>query len=422
VTRVPGTALLVYLDAGAAPLHIGTAHVNLRRGKVTTTFGYEAAYLARPGAWPVSPDLPLRHQVTTDALPGAFTDCAPDRWGRNLVRKRVLAQARDAGSTLPALTEAAYLLGVSDLTRQGALRFRLEDGGPFVADDVAVPPLLELPAVLAATDAVTRPRAADDDMAAVELLLQAGSASLGGARPKASVRHGEDLLIAKFPHHGDEWDVMAWEMTALDLAARCGIPTPAHRLVDVGGRNVLLLHRFDRRDGKRVPYVSGLTMVGGRDGDSPDYLELAESIADHGGSVTTELRHLWRRIAFSIAIHNTDDHLRNHGFLRAAGGWQLSPIFDVNPTPDMQAVRTTTINYDSHPDTELDALMASADYFDLTEVQAREVWAEVRDGVSAWRAVASSHGITEAELRLFSGALGRHVPDGGGSATRRSPG
>jgi len=178
-------------------------------------------------------------------------------------------------------------------------------------------------------------------MAAIRDLLDAGSGSLGGARPKASVADGDRLLLVKFPHRNDDWDIMAWEKTALDLADAAGLPTPPHRLAKVGRRNVLVLDRFDRDGERRNPYVSAMTLIAGRDGDSHDYTDIAEYLPEHGSNVVSDMTGLFRRAAFSVAIHNTDDHMRNHGFLFHGAGWQLAPVFDVNPNPDLGAARQT---------------------------------------------------------------------------------
>jgi len=244
-------------------------------------------------------------------------------------------------------------------------------------------------------------------MAAVKELLDAGSGSLGGARPKASVQDGERLLIAKFPHHSDEWDVMAWEKTALDLAERCGIRVPHRQLVDVGGRNVLLLDRFDRRVHGRVGYISAMTLLRASDGDQADYLEVAEALSEHGSNVSEDLAELWRRIAFSLIINNIDDHLRNHGLLRDAAGWRLSPAFDLNPHPDIGISRATTIGFVNDAEPARAALLESAADFGLDAAVARSAWEEILAATAPWRGVAVGNGITDASCDSFAPAIDR---------------
>lgn len=401
MSQVPNVEVEVHLGFDEETVRVGTAYVSLRRGTVTTNFNYDPTYLRRGNAWEISPDLPIAGgSAVTNGLPGAMTDSAPDRWGRNLIKKRLRAQAYENRQKESIVTEVDYLLGVSDLTRQGTLRYTV-DGGDFLAVGSAVPKLLELPRLLNAADIVSRDDFSKDDMAAVKALLDAGSGSLGGARPKASVRDGDRLMIAKFPHHSDEWDVMAWEMTALDLAEACGIQTPSRRLLDVTGKSVLLLERFDRDGAHRLPFISAMTLIQGRDGETRDYIEIAEALTDSGSNVRNDLVELWRRIAFSIAINNTDDHLRNHGFLRQRSGWSLSPIFDVNPNPDITATRSTSINFESNPDQTLAALFEAAPIFGVSRDRTSEIWDQVRTGVNGWKDAAIANNVSDSDIRRF---------------------
>lgn len=386
------SSVQVWIDRGA-PVYVGTAYFTVRRRNLTTAFRYDDAYLARPDAVPVDPHLPLvRGAHRVDGLPGTFRDSSPDRWGRNLIARQFRARAVAYEGALPSLGEVDYLVGVSDATRQGDLRFRMSTDGPFLDPGDHVPPLVELPSLLHAADQVARD---GDDMEAVKVLLAAGTGSLGGARPKASVRDGDRLLIAKFPHHSDEWDMMAWEATALDLAERAGLPVPPRRLVSMSGRSVLLVERFDRAAGRRVGYASAMTLVGAVDGEVRDYLDVVDVLADVGARARADRQELWRRIAFSVAIHNTDDHLRNLGFLRDGTGWSLAPVFDVNPDPDAGSSRVTGIGGIVEPQGEIDALFETAPYFDLDANVATTVWEEVRAAVGTWRAVAAAHGMTQ---------------------------
>jgi serine/threonine-protein kinase HipA len=256
-----------------------------------------------------------------------------------------------------------------------------------------------------AVDIVDREAVGSDELAAIKILLDAGSGSLGGARPKASVRDGDRPWMAKFPRASDEWDVMAWEMTALDLAEACGIKTPTRRLVDLAGKQVLLLERFDREVSQRIPYISAMTLHQAHDEDRREYIEIAEALQVVGSDVRVDLQEFWRRIAFSIAINNSDDHLRNHGLLYRDRGWRLSPAFDVNPDPDFGEHRTTSINFVTDHENAVHALIEAAEHFDLDTESANTIWNEVRSGVESWRAVAAKHGIDGHEIRLFSEAF-----------------
>lgn len=398
----------VYLTTATRHVLIGRAYLAASRRGVATTFRYDDDYLRdRSVAFAIDPALPLfaGNHAISDGLPPAFTDCAPDRWGRNLIRKRLRAEDAEAGRTRREVTDIDYLLGVTDLTRQGALRFA-EPGagtdGPFLAADPDVSKIVELPTLLHAAEQVELD---PDDLAAVKELLDAGTGSLGGARPKASVRDGDKLLIAKFSSPRNEWDVIAWEKTALDLAERGGIRVPGRRLTRISGKAVLLLDRFDRTpDGERVPYMSAMTLLGARDGESDayDYTDIAEALTEHADvSVKDDLVELWRRVAFSVAIHNTDDHLRNHGFLRGHAGWTPSPLFDVNPDPDRAKEREIGIGTAHARDEELAGLMASAATFGLNEERATTVLREVMAATADWRQVAAGNGIPEREIARF---------------------
>ncbi|SEQ79569.1 type II toxin-antitoxin system HipA family toxin [Microlunatus flavus] len=406
MTSVPASRLRVAVDVDGVATPAATAHVSERRGVVSTTLTYEPGWTRSRAAYALSPELALvasRHHV--DGLPGAFADSAPDRWGRNLVAKRLRTQARLAQQAPPTIREVDYLLGVADQTRQGALRFSVEEGGPYLDVSADVPRLVALPRLLRAADAVADD--GTDDLAAVKELLAAGSGSLGGARPKASVRAGDRLLIAKFPHAGDQWDVMAWEKTALDLAQACGIEVPTARLVGVGRRRALLLDRFDRRGPARLGYISAMTLLRSADGVSVDYLELAEAMAEHGAAVAADLARLWRRVAFMLVINNVDDHMRNHGFLRASSGWTLSPAFDLNPDPDAGAGRVTTVNFADDAEGALRELVAGARQFRLSAAAASAVLDEVLAATRSWRRTARANGVGEGEIHRFAPALDR---------------
>lgn len=401
------TSLHCAVDIDGSPAPLGVLFSTVRRRTLVSSFAYERGYVADARAYPIDPALPLHigSQPVNGPLPRAFSDAAPDRWGRTLIAKRLRAEASAAGEPTRVVDDRDYLLGVSDSTRQGALRFRTEADGPFEHPSDGVPKLLSLPELLRASESVARND--PDSLPSVKLLLDAGTGSLGGARPKASVRDGDRLLIAKFPHPADEWNVIAWESAALELAGQAGIDVPRSESVSVDGRTVLLLDRFDREGDRRIGYISAMTMVEADDGSPRDYLEIAEALAAQGATTTRDLRQLWRRIAFSVAVNNTDDHLRNHGFLRHRAGWSLSPAFDMNPDPSLAARRVTSIGGAVGPVEEIRALRATAASFDLDTAEARVILREVHDAVRDWRSVARKHGISSAEILRFEPVLDR---------------
>ncbi|PRY48360.1 serine/threonine-protein kinase HipA [Knoellia remsis] len=301
-----------------------------------------------------------------------------------------------------------YLLGVSDISRQGNLRFA-RGSGPFLEVRDDVPKIVALPHLLSASDRVVDSEG--DELSAVKVLLEAGSGSLGGARPKASVR-GDDgvLLLAKFPHRDDDWDVMGWEKTMLDLAGRSGLRVPISQLARVGRRNVLLLQRFDRTTGDgRLGYISAMTLLGARDGDERDYEDIAESLSESGAAVNQDLTELFGRVVFNVAVHNTDDHLRNHGLLRRRGGWTLSPVFDVNPDPDPDRSRRTAILGAAEPGDEIPALLDFAQTCRMTRERAVEVIGRVVEVVRDWRDAVAVNGISRREQSRFAEVLDDRV-------------
>ena len=395
------TTIEVLVDEGDDTRLVGQAHFTRTRGQISTTFLYDTAYLAG-GGMSIDPALPLvsgsQHQA---GLVRAFADSAPDRWGRNLIEKAERGRAREERRTPRRLDDLDFLLGVSDDTRQGALRFRLAGGGAFLGKPSSVPQLVSLPELLRAADEV----ASDEDPArAIKQLLDTGTTGLGGARPKASVRLEDgSLAIAKFPHGSDQWDVMAWEATALDLMESAGIRTPRRRLTRVGGRSVLILRRFDRTDtGRRIGYISAMTALGATDGEHRDYADIAEAIRDLSLSPRADHHELFDRVVTSAVLGNTDDHLRNHGFLADRGSWTLSPAFDVNPSPDPWRARSTSImGADAMPD-EADALLALAEDCSLDAARARERMGNVAAALTGWRDAARSNGVRAQEITMMA--------------------
>ncbi|UAJ78720.1 type II toxin-antitoxin system HipA family toxin [Leifsonia sp. ZF2019] len=398
--------LQVHVELAGATVLVGRAQFHRGRGALaSTTFQYDPDFLSKPHSYPIDPAFPLAsgtHYV--QGLPGAFTDSAPDRWGRTLLAKRERALARKDSRRAQELDDVDYLSGVGDITRQGALRFRVDDESAFLDPDHTVPRLLQLPTLLHSADLAAQD---GDDLAAVKTLLDAGTGSLGGARPKAAVL-GEDgrQLIAKFPHHEDDWDVMAWEATALDLAAAAGVAVPIHRLVRIDGRHLLLLDRFDRTLGisvdrpGRIGYISAMTLLGRRAGDGGDYIDIAESVEEVSDGPTDDALQLFRRAAVNVGLNNTDDHLRNHGLLRRRAGWSLSPAFDINPNPTTRA-RQTSIAGADRPSDEAAGMLELARACRLQPDDVRRELGRIMDAVSDWRATASRNAVPPSELMRF---------------------
>lgn len=199
---------------------------------------------------------------------------------------------------------------------------------------------------------------------------------------------------------------MAWEKVALDLARDAGVSVPGSVLLRVAGRHVLIVERFDRRGGTRVGYASALTMLQAGYGDRRSYLEIAAVIEERSATVTEDLRQLWRRIAFSVLISNTDDHLRNHGFLHGRGGsWVLSPAFDLNPNPAPGPKNLSTAIDLTDTRASVDTLMSVAGRFRLDPGDALDILAQVTRAAARWPDVATSHGLTQPDLDVMEPAF-----------------
>ncbi|MGB6351352.1 MAG: HipA domain-containing protein [Pseudolabrys sp.] len=317
---------VVYMDIAGAPVLVGRLWSRIRKQRENGTFEYDASWLKRADRFALEPALILSegpyHTGVDQPMFGAIGDSAPDRWGRMLMRRAERRAAEREGRQSRTLFEIDFLLQVDDEARAGALRFAEKEGGPFLAeaDKFRIPPIVELNRLLAAAERVIDDKDDEEDL---RLLIAPGS-SLGGARPKASVRDKDGRLsIAKFPHKDDSSNVVLWEGVALTLAARARISVAQWHIAQVGKKACLILRRFDRKDGERIPLLSAMSMLGSSDNEkNHTYLEIAEALRQQGASPNDDLQELWRRIVFNVLISNTDDHLRNHAFLyESQKGW-----------------------------------------------------------------------------------------------------
>src|ERR1017187_9177450 len=402
--------VFVYVDLDNTPHLVGRLWLHVRKRVESATFRYDEGWLRNPQRFALEPALQMDaapfHTAAGKSLFGAIGDSAPDRWGRALMMRAETRRARNSGEPPSTLWEDDYLLLVDDETRQGALRFSDQEGGPFLrqVEDHRTPPLIELPALLAASDHVSDEVETDEDL---RLLLAPGS-SLGGARPKASVRDRDGhLAIAKFPSNGDEVNTVLWEAVALALAAKAGITVPVWRVETVAGKPVLLLRRFDRERGMRLPFLSAMSMLDARDNEPRSYQEFVDVLRQHGAAPKEDMRALWRRIVFSILISNTDDHLRNHGFLwEGPSGWRLSPAYDLNPVPtDIKPrVLSTTIDLDNGT-ASLKLALQVASYFELSEGEAHKIAGHAGQAVATWRKQAAKLGLSLAEIDRMASAF-----------------
>lgn len=402
------TEIFVYISLGETNHFVGRLWCHDRNGRERASFEYDKAWLKHPERFALEPALTLTegafHTQVDQRLFGAMGDSAPDRWGRVLMRRAETTRAKEAGETARTLREVDFLLGVNDESRQGALRFSKEMGGAFLSPKgkKTIPPLVNLPRLLSATERFLDHEEDNEDL---RLLLAPGS-SLGGARPKASIRDQENQIsIAKFPRKDDEFNLVGWEAVVLRLADKSGIRIPDWHYERISDKPVLIMRRFDRTpNGERIPFLSALSMLGAKDGEEHSYLEIVDALRRHGAMPQADMAELWRRIVFNILISNTDDHLRNHAFIyEREKGWRLSPAYDMNPTPIEIKPRILTTAIDLHDRTaSLDLALSVARDFRLSLDQAKEIIKEVWQGVAQWKEVSRTFGLQREIDRMAS--------------------
>jgi serine/threonine-protein kinase HipA len=399
------------------PKFMGTLFATPSRGKEVFSFNYDAGWIESPHAQTLDPSLVLfggpQYAPPGQGNFGLFLDSCPDRWGRLLMRRREAQAAREENRRERNLLESDYLLGVHDRHRMGGLRFRTTPGGPFLDDNqhLASPPwtsLRELEQVslnLERDDATEHP----DYSKWLKMLIAPGG-SLGGARPKASVLDDEGALwIAKFPSRRDDDDVGAWEEVAHILARRAGIRTATTRTRQFAGKHhTFLSRRFDRTgNGGRLHFASAMTLLQRSDGDDAvsgvSYLELAELLVRSGARTDVDLEELWKRIVFFICISNTDDHLRNHGFMLEPTGWSLAPAYDINPTPHGTGLSLNISETDNAQD--LDLALEVTPYFRIDTTRAKKIVRDTIKAVQNWPQAAKRCGIPKNEQDRMASAF-----------------
>lgn len=401
--------ICVSVDLEDQPHIVGTLWARQNRGRESASFEYSKEWLANPKRFSLEPAMQIGrgsfHTQNNQRIFGAFGDSAPDRWGRVLIQRMERRTAREENRPPKTIFEIDYLLGVGDRARQGALRFSEDNGSPYLAIDGAnpIPPLIEIPKLLNAANRFANDEETSEDL---RLLLAPGS-SLGGARPKASIIDKDgSLAIAKFPKPDDEINISAWEAVALTMARDAQIPTPNFRIESIDGKSVLILQRFDRQNGKRIPFLSAMSMLGAEDNQTRSYLEIADVIRQYGAKTEDDCAQLWRRIVFNIMIANTDDHLRNHGFLYEKNGWRLSPAYDLNPVPlDIKPRALSTAINEVETEGNLEIALEVSKHFGLKHDDAKAIVGEVTDVVSSWKNYALKYGISNKEIERMASAF-----------------
>jgi len=397
----------------AQPELMGNITAQQMKGQSVFSFEFSSSWLA--GEYPsnLDPDLSLFKGMQfplNKQLFGLFSDSMPDTWGRTLMRRRNALKSIDDTKPVHALSEIDFLLGVHDFCRQGGLRFKLSEDGPFLdnSDELAAPPWISVRALQHSAAVFESKEDSDEARQWIEMLYAPGS-SIGGARPKANILdETQQLWIAKFPSKNDFNDKGLWEYLSYQLALKAGIemsPSKAQKIA--GDYHTFFTKRFDRDLGERIHYASAMTMTGNDEAlirdKRPSYLDIVEFIQFGIHENSADLAHLWKRIIFNIAISNTDDHLRNHGFLLLPNGWRLSPAFDLNCSIDKNGL---ALNIDERSnDLSLDLALSVGEYFRLSLPQMRAMVEEVNTAVAQWQKIAEQLRIPRAEQMTMAPAF-----------------
>jgi serine/threonine-protein kinase HipA len=397
-----------------APKCIGIISAQQSKGSRIFGFEYDKEWLKSDDLFLLDPEIGLfsgtQYPDKKDNF-GVFMDSMPDTWGRKLMLRRAAQEALSRKEAAPKLYEIDFLLGVHDASRMGALRFKLDPDGPFLDDnkDNPTPPITHLRELEASVKAYEEDEEGKNGNEWIPMLFAPGS-SLGGARPKANIVDLDGhLCIAKFPSKSDTTDKAAWEYLAYELSRKAGINMPICKLEKIRGPyHTFLSRRFDREAGERIHFASAMTMTKNTEDSirdaTPSYLEIADFIQTYGSNIEEDLHQLWRRIVFHMAISNTDDHFRNHGFLLTEKGWRLSPAYDINPSTDKNGL---ALNVDMHNNAlDFELALSVGQFFQLKEDQMHRIIKEVCTVVKDWRTLGAKLGIPRAELEMMSPAFG----------------
>ncbi|WP_395045047.1 type II toxin-antitoxin system HipA family toxin [Flavobacterium sp.] len=395
------------------PKIIGILSAQQAKGKKAFSFEYNKEWLKSVQKFLLDPDIQLysgpQYPNQKENF-GIFLDSMPDSWGRTLMKRRETQQAKEKNEKPKTLYDIDFLLGVYDESRMGALRFKIDPNGDFLDSNktASTPPWSSIRELQNAASNFENDENNDEVKKWLSVLIAPGS-SLGGARPKANILDNDkSLWIAKFPSKTDTTDKAAWEFLSYQLAIKAGIEMATCRIEKImGNNNTFFTKRFDRENGERIHFASAMTMTGNNEDTIRDnqasYLDIAEFISNHGTNIETNLHQLWRRIIFNIAISNTDDHLRNHGFMLTKEGWILSPAYDLNPSIDKEGLALNIDTDNNALDYELAKSVGM--YFRLDEKQMDTIIKEVIQAISNWKTIAKELGIPRSEIELMTKAF-----------------
>lgn len=402
-----------------APQLMGELGYESLRGSDTYSFRFDEEWLRKQGSLFISADLRnypgMQYTLPGRDIFGCFSDALPDRWGRLLLSRREQILASEEQRPVHRLTSFDYLTGIDDFSRMGALRFKLSPDDDYIntTGSLRIPPLADIKALVAASHEVERSEEKNTlpEKHWIQQLVNPGS-SLGGARPKAGVLDNDGrLCVAKFPSRNDDYDVALWEHLCHLLAREAGITVADTSVLSVGERHhVFHSRRFDRTDdGRRRHFASAMTLLGLSDGCNAatgnGYLDIVDFILQHCCEVEWNLRQLYRRVAFNIAVGNSDDHFRNHGFLLTSRGWTLAPAYDMNPT--LNKSQSLLINRSSNA-ADLGLLLESSDEYMIPRDEGLGIIQEVLKAVAKWQTIARRLKIPQREIDYFSDVFNRN--------------
>ena len=414
--------LYVYADFDwlDEPMLVGELGYESLRGSDSYSFKYDNDWLCQYGSLYLSADINnypgLQYTQPDRDIFGCFNDALPDCWGRLLLNRREQILATEEKRPVRKLSSFDYLIGIDDYSRMGGFRFKEKQDGEYIncEKSLRIPPLTDIRALVAASMEIEKSEELNQ-LPEKKWLLQLvhPGTSLGGARPKAGVMNDEGrICVAKFPSRNDDYDVGLWEHLSHLLAKEAGVEASETSVIETGKKyHALLSKRFDRTvEGRRKHFASAMTLLGLTDGcdakSGNGYLDIVDFILQNCCDVEQNLRQLYRRVAFNIAIGNSDDHFRNHGFLLTPRGWTLSPAYDMNPTlNEYQAllINSTT----NHAD--LQVLLDSSEEYMIGKDEAVYIIEEVKAGVKHWKSIATRLGIAKREMDVFEQVFQRSL-------------
>jgi serine/threonine-protein kinase HipA len=407
---------------GAQAVPVGRLIVDGDGRRAVSTFLYHQSWLAHPHGFDLAPGMPRQtapfHRTggrDRSCLPWPVDDGAPDSWGRRVLEKT-------SGRT--RLGDLEYITGTDDGLRVGALRyFTSADANATPLAPPATPGTSTIPQLHTMDEVVRQARAFEAnpdtflerraDLVGGSVLQQAVG-SLGGARPKFNAVDSDgSLWIVKLPKQNDTYAMARAEAMALELARMVGIQAAVAQVVNDSPRFPMIrVRRFDRTGGvggQRVPYISAQTFMAGLGGDRDDvftYEDIATRMRAHAADFKAQVQELYRRMAFSVLLRNTDDHLRNHGFLRTAQGWVLSPAFDINPEHRPSGTLQTPISAIHGDACDVDAILDAAPLFDLDTGEAKALLRAMATTIAkGWRAVGARLGMDSHDTRVLAQAM-----------------